>query len=210
MNGDSSSDGSGSGPSDSESDFFQDVPESEHTDRELASVVASAQVVDAPGPNTEGPSGDDDAKSVVSDSDSVTFVSSVVEDHCSVVSVDDPVTAANTPCKRKHSSGSSDDIDRVLPKAAGGSSCKPVLDSVDDRCTLLGVPAVVDSPLSTPDSVMDRWAEVTPTLGVDLFDPPSLLVSSLPREPALLDDEISLKFSVPTQCNYDQVFYFKC
>ena len=69
------------------------------------------------------------------------------------------------------------------PKAAGGSSCKPILDSV---------PAVVDSPLSTPDSMMDRQAEVTPILGVDLSDPPSLLASSPPREPAILDDETPL------------------
>lgn len=93
-------------------------------------------MVDAPGPGTEVPPDDIDA----SDFDSVTprNASSAGEDHSLVASVGDVITAAGTPLKRKHCSGSSDDDDRVPPKVAGGSSCKPVLDSANDPCTLLG------------------------------------------------------------------------
>ena len=93
-------------------------------------------MVDAPGPCTELPPDDIDA----SDFDSVTprNASSAGEDHSLVASAEDVITAAGTPLKRKHCSGSSDDDDRVPPKVAGGSSCKPVLDSADDPCTLLG------------------------------------------------------------------------
>ena len=128
---DSSADGSSTG-----SEFFQALLESEHIDHELASVMASAPMVDAPGPGTEVPPDDVDA----SDFDSVNprNASSAGEDHSLVASVGDVITAASTPLKRKHCYGSSNDDDRVPPKIAGGSSCEPVLDSADDACTLLG------------------------------------------------------------------------
>lgn len=131
---DSSADGSSSESSDTGSEFFQALLESEHIDHELASVMASAPMVDAPGPGTEVPPDDVDA----SDFDSVNprNASSTGEDHSLVASVGD--VAASTPLKRKHCYGSSNDVDRVPPKVAGGSSCEPVLDSADDPCTLLG------------------------------------------------------------------------
>ena len=191
---DSSADGSSSESSDTGSEFFQAVLESEHIDRELASIVASAPMVDAPGPGTEVPPDIVDA----SDFDSVTPVSasSAGEDHYLVASVGDSITAACTPVKRKHCSGSSDDDDRVPAKVAGGSSCDPVSDSAVDPCTLSGElifePSVVVSPSGTLVSVVDQRAEVTPALEVDPSDPPSLLVGPLPREPPALDDTTPL------------------
>ena len=133
---DSSADGSSSESLDTGSEFFQALLESEHIDHELASVMASAPMVDAPGPGTEVPPDDADA----SDFDSVSprNDSSAGEDHSLVASVGDVITAASTPLKRKHCYGSSNDVDRLPPIVAGGSSCEPVLDSADDPCTLLG------------------------------------------------------------------------
>ena len=188
--GDSSTDGSCSESSDAGSASFQEVLESEHIDRELASVVASAPVVDAPGLGAEVPPEDADS----SDFDSVSSMnaSSAGEDHSLVASVGDSITAAGASLKRKHCSGSSDDDDRVTRRVAGVSSCEPVSDSVGDPCTLPGEPfsepSVVVSPLGAPVSGVDQRSEVTPALGPDLPDPPPPLAGPLLREPAALDD----------------------
>lgn len=176
---DPSADDSSSESSDNGSEFFHAVLENEHIGEELASVVSSAQRVDAPGPGTEVPSDDVYAKSVANESDSVIpmTVSSAGEDHCSAAFIDDYVRAAGAPRKRMHCSGSGNDDNQVPPKVADRSSCEPILDSEGGPSTLLGEqfsePSAVYSPLSIPNSAVDRRA--------NLLGPP-------PREPALLED----------------------
>lgn len=111
-------------------------------------------------------------------------VSSAGEDHCSAAFIDDSVRVAGAPRKRKHCSGSSDDDNRVPSKVAGRYSREPISDSAGGPSTLLGElfcePSANDSPLSIPNSAVDRRAEVTFASGADLLGPPPTLSRSSP------------------------------
>lgn len=163
--GDSSSESSDSG-----SDLFQFIPESEHIDLVVSIAVASASEAVALGPAVDAPLEDIDDKSVVvSEANSVasTIVPQVRDDCPSVFSrsplTNDSVGATRGPLKRKHcSSSSDDDDDPVAIKVANGPSCESTRDSVDNMGSLLDELFSGSSVVASSAPGVDRLVGVAP------------------------------------------------